>query len=53
MKAFPQELALKCVECEHIVYPRISPAIMVAVIKDDRILLARSNRFPPWKVCFL
>ena len=44
-KALDNEHAVKCVECEHIFYPRISPAIMVAVIKDDKILLARSNRF--------
>lgn len=45
-RAFSDELALKCVECGHAVYPRISPAVIVAVIKDDKILLAHSNRFP-------
>jgi NAD+ diphosphatase len=43
----PQELAVQCLACGHIVYPRISPAIIVAVIKEHEILLARSNRFPP------
>ena len=43
----PQELTAKCLTCGYIVYPRISPAIIVAVIKEDEILLARSNRFPP------
>lgn len=43
----PHELAVKCSSCGHIVYPRISPAIIVAVTKGDQILLARSNRFPP------
>ena len=42
----PQELAVQCPTCRHIVYPRISPAIIVAVVKDDKILLARSSRFP-------
>jgi NAD+ diphosphatase len=42
-----QELAAKCLACDYIVYPRISPAIIVAVIKEHEILLARSNRFPP------
>ncbi len=42
-----QELALKCLACDHMVYPRISPAIIVAVIKGNEILLARSNRYPP------
>lgn len=47
MTVSTDELAMKCVQCGHIVYPRISPAIIVAVIKDNQILLARSNRFPP------
>ena len=47
MKVSQQELAMQCSSCGHIVYPRISPAIIVAVTKDDQILLARSNRFPP------
>jgi len=41
------EIAMKCSNCDHIVYPRISPAIIVAVIRDNQILLARSTRFPP------
>lgn len=44
--AQPQEFAIKCVTCGHLVYPRISPAIIVAVIKGDTILLAHSARFP-------
>ena len=44
--AQPQEFAIKCVTCGHLVYPRISPAIIVAVIKENRILLAHSSRFP-------
>lgn len=43
----PQEIAVKCQLCGHIVYPRISPAIIVAVFKGHEILLARSSRFPP------
>ena len=35
-----------CPECGLINYPRISPAIIVAVIRDHRILLARAHRFP-------
>lgn len=42
-----QEVAVQCSGCGHIVYPRISPAIIVAVTKENEILLARSNRFPP------
>lgn len=42
-----QEIAVQCPACGHIVYPRISPAIIVAVIKENQILLARASRFPP------
>ena len=47
MHVSPQELAMQCPSCSHIVYPRISPAIIVAVTNGDQILLARSERFPP------
>lgn len=47
MKVSSQELAMKCTNCDHLIYPRISPAIIVAVIRDNKILLARANRFPP------
>ena len=47
MKVSPQDLAVQCGGCKQIVYPRISPAIIVAVTKADKILLAHSNRFPP------
>lgn len=40
------ELAVQCTKCGFIVYPRISPAIIVAVAKGKQILLARSSRFP-------
>ncbi|WP_018701880.1 NAD(+) diphosphatase [Anaeromusa acidaminophila] len=42
-----EELAVRCPQCGHIAYPRISPAIIVAVTKGDEILLAHSNRLPP------
>ncbi len=35
-----------CPQCGLTQYPRISPAIIVAVVKQDRILLARNARFP-------
>lgn len=46
MKMLSEELALKCGNCGYICYPRISPAIIVAVMKNDQILLAHSNRLP-------
>jgi NAD+ diphosphatase len=39
------ELAKICPDCRNINYPRLSPAVIVAVLKDDRILLARNKRF--------
>jgi NAD+ diphosphatase len=39
------ERAKICHECHSIYYPRLSPAIIVAVRKGDRILLANSTRF--------
>jgi NAD+ diphosphatase len=40
-----EETAKICTQCGHIAYPRIAPAIIVAIIKGDQILLARSSRF--------
>ena len=39
------ERARMCDACRLISYPRISPAIIVAVVRDKRLLLARSTRF--------
>lgn len=47
MKISTHELALECSQCAHLVYPRISPAIIVAVTHNNQLLLARSKRFPP------
>lgn len=41
------EIARKCPSCTFISYPRLSPAVIMSVIRDDRILLARAARFPP------
>jgi NAD+ diphosphatase len=38
------ERALECRQCGHLIYPRISPAIIVALISGDKILLARGRR---------
>jgi len=40
------ERALECPECHTVVYPKISPAIIVAIVSNDKILLARNTRFP-------
>ena len=40
------ERAVICQECNSVFYPKISPAIIVAIICDDKILLARNVNFP-------
>ncbi|MDP3564325.1 MAG: NAD(+) diphosphatase [Methanoregula sp.] len=40
------ERAKFCSDCNLITYPRLSPAIIVLVGKDDEVLLARSPHFP-------
>jgi NAD+ diphosphatase len=37
----------RCPECRAPMYPRLAPAMIVAVEKGDQILLARSGHFPP------
>jgi NAD+ diphosphatase len=43
----PDEHAMICGECDLKVFPTVAPAIIVAVVKEDSILLARAHRFPP------
>ena len=40
------ERAKKCSKCGLANYPRICPAIIVAVVKDGKLLLAHNNQFP-------
>jgi NAD+ diphosphatase len=42
----PGERARRCPRCGATFYPRISPAIIVLVEKDQQILLARNANFP-------
>jgi NAD+ diphosphatase len=41
------ERARECPSCKSLSYPRISPAVIVAVNRGEQILLARARRFPP------
>jgi NAD+ diphosphatase len=38
----PKERALLCEDCNHIIYPKISPAVIVAVYDGDKLLLSRN-----------
>ncbi len=42
----PKERAKQCPSCHLLTYPRISPAIIVGVLKENKILLANGARFP-------
>ena len=46
MKIKTTERAKECPNCGQVRYPRISPAVIMAVTKGDKILLGRSPRFP-------
>lgn len=41
----PVELAKRCTSCKNVIYPRISPAIIIAVVKEDKLLLAHNKNF--------
>ncbi|MBU1101616.1 MAG: NAD(+) diphosphatase [Bacteroidetes bacterium] len=40
------EFARTCTVCSEVFYPQQAPAVIAAVVKDDKILLGRSKRFP-------
>lgn len=40
------ERAKKCPSCGHLAFPRLSPAVIIAIRKDDKILLAHNSNFP-------
>lgn len=40
------ERAIICPSCNSVYYPRISPAVIVAITCRDKILLARNSNFP-------
>jgi NAD+ diphosphatase len=39
------ERAKICPQCHYTKYPRLSPAVIVAIVKDNKILLARNRNF--------
>lgn len=40
-----EERAKKCVKCGFLSFPRLSPAVIIAVVKDGKILLAHAKAF--------
>lgn len=41
----PNDTAKVCSKCGQTIYPRISPAVIVAIVKDEKILLAHNVNF--------
>ncbi len=41
-----EEMVKRCPQCEFLSYPRLTPAVIMSVIRDDKILLGRSASFP-------
>lgn len=46
MERIPGEIAKQCTSCKTFSYPRISPAVIMAVVRDGKLLLAHSRRHP-------
>lgn len=46
MKSEDNDRAMVCVNCGNTVWPKTSPAIIVAVTKGDKLLLAHNRMFP-------
>jgi NAD+ diphosphatase len=42
-----EERARRCPACDHLAYPRVTPAMMVLITRERELLLARSPRFAP------
>ncbi|MDX1656927.1 MAG: NAD(+) diphosphatase [Candidatus Competibacteraceae bacterium] len=53
LEARQDERARFCPVCGLTQYPRLAPAIMVRITRDERLLLARSPRFPPGRFSVL
>lgn len=46
-EAAPGERATRCPACGLLSFPRVSPAVIVAVLRGEEILLGRAHRFAP------
>ncbi len=42
----PRHQAMACPACDHLSFPKVSPAVIVQVTRGSRILLGRSRRHP-------
>jgi len=46
MEEVEEEVLQRCPHCGFSTYPRISPAVIMSVVRDGKILLGRAPRFP-------
>ncbi len=46
MRESEKERAMQCPDCGHLVFPTLSPAIIVAVEKDGKLLMGHNANFP-------
>jgi NAD+ diphosphatase len=46
MQRHPKDRAMSCKPCRQLLYPRLSPAIIVLVTRGNEMLLARNHSFP-------
>lgn len=46
MKVSGNDRAMLCTDCDNMVWPKTAPAIIVAVTKRDKLLLAHNKMFP-------
>ncbi len=47
------ERAMRCPACGFLQYPRLSPAVIVSVLRGDTLLLVHNNRFPSGRYSLL
>ncbi|WP_461205904.1 NAD(+) diphosphatase [Clostridium sp. DL1XJH146] len=45
-KSMNSDRSKSCPKCNNLLFPQTSPAIIVAIIKDNKLLLAHNNNFP-------
>ena len=45
LESSANDIAMKCPACKEAFYPQVAPAVIVAVTKEDKILLAHNYRF--------
>jgi NADH pyrophosphatase NudC (nudix superfamily) len=40
------EFAKQCTKCKNVLYPQLAPAIIIGILKENKILMAHNKRFP-------